>query len=82
MLKGAARTARDCTTVPLTRRVGVTRELLQRQASGCPLFVAALGIARRRFQFRMFFFAYLATSLSRLSSRSIKAILATGHLSS
>src|SRR5665811_852737 len=27
------------------------------------------------------FFAYLATSLSRLSSRSIKAILATGHLS-
>src|SRR5665647_1143329 len=26
------------------------------------------------------FFAYLATSLSRLSSRSIKAILATGHL--
>ena len=28
------------------------------------------------------FFAYLATNLSRLSSRSIKAILAKGHLSS
>src|SRR3569623_2244902 len=50
----AARAARDAAAVALAGGVCVAGQLLERQARGCALFVALLGIAGRRLQFRVF----------------------------
>jgi hypothetical protein len=79
LLEGSARPPGDRAAVALAGRVGVAGSLQAwRRRALSSLFLKSLAIAFSS----ACFFAYLATSLSRLSSRSIKAIFATGNLSS
>ena len=80
MLERTTRAPGDCAAVTLASRVRIAGELLQTQTSSSALFIAAFHIACNCLEFRVFF-RELATRLTRFSSRWIKAILATGHLS-